>query len=407
MDTSINQFTQLLFRHGAIQTSPEHVAKLNSQGVVPFTDNELESTPDTAGYKVLLTGYANFILEKEETSQQARSLRSLLKSLRAMPRPNQAKILKGSISTFKLENNYYRADYRIANGQVVVYNIQPVDKLQNQRDRQEQPALYKIRRNEQGIWQVSGRVDAVTTRYAAVNGQSNNLAKASWLMGSHLEYEFKSLQEYTLFHNPSIGGAGDTWESFRDKIGITTPVTKKFAQILAQAQASGNETGWIAHSQGGAIFAEGVRYLLNSQSSWALNKLRLNGIRNPEKGSLLDKQSIAFHANANNNFRSKPLFARAGIKVLAIRANDYDMVPNLIGMNTLNPRKILGSLVYSSHVFNGSVAQSPHTLMQDQQAWNANMDNGPGKGRNIIQKAFNKTEKTVSKFVKPRPNYLP
>lgn len=407
MDTSINQFTQLLFRHGAIQTSPEHVARLNTQGIVPFVDKQLENEPSSAGYKVLLTGYASFILEKEETSQQSRDLKSLLTSLRALPRPNQAKVLKGSVGTYKLENNYYRADYRVANGQVIVYNIQPVDRLQKQRDRQEQAALYKIKRTEQGIWQVSGRVESVTTRYAAVNGQSNNLAKASWLMGSHLEYEFKNLQEYTLFHNPSIGGAGDTWESLRDKIGFTTSVTKKFAKILAETQAAGNETGWIAHSQGGAIFAEGVRYLLNGQSSYALNKLRLNGIRNPDKGELLNKQSVVFHANANNNLRSKPLFSRAGIKVLAIRANDYDMVPNLIGLNTLNPRKWIGSLVYSSHVFNGSVAQSPHTLMQDQQAWRENMDNGPGKGRGVVQRAFHRTEKTVSKLAKPRPNYLP
>lgn len=407
MDTSTNQFTQLLFRHGAIQTSPEHVAILNSQGVVPFVDRELENKSSSAGYKVLLTGYANFILEKEEVSQQGRELNNLLTSLRALPRPNQAQVLKGSVSTYKLESNYYRADYRIANGEVIVYNIQPVDRLQKQRDRQEQTALYKITRNEQGIWQVSGKVESVNTRYAAVNGQSNNLAKAAWLMGSHLEYEFKSLHEYTLFHNPSIGGIGDTWESFRDKMGITTPVTKKFAKTLAETQANGNETGWVAHSQGGAIFAEGVRYLLNSQSSWALNKLRLNGIRNPDKGELLNKQSVAFHANANNNLRSKPLFNRAGIKVIAIRANDYDMVPNLIGLNTLNPRKWIGSLVYSSHVFNGSVAQSPHTLMQDQQAWEQNMETGPGKGRNLVQRAFHRTEKTVSKAVRPRPNYLP
>lgn len=407
MDTSTNQFTQLVFRHGAIQTSPEHVAMLNSQGTVPFADKTLERGIVMAGYQVLLTGYANFILDKEEAAQQGRNLISLLTSLRAMPRPNQAKVLKGSISTFKLENNYFRVDYRIANGQVIVYNIQPVDKLQKQRDRLEQAALYKIKKNEQGIWQVSGRVESVTTRYAAVNGQSNNLAKASWLMGSHLEYEFKNLHEYTLFHNPSVGGSGDTWESFCDKMGITTNVTKKFAQVLATTQAAGNETGWIAHSQGGAIFAEGVRYLLNGQSSYALHKFRLNGIRNPEKGELLNKQSVAFHANANNNLRSKPLFARAGIKVLAIRANDYDMVPNIIGMNTLNPRKLIGSLVYSNHVFNGSVTQSPHTLMQDQKEWNKNMENGPGKGRGIIQKAFHKTGQAVSKTIKPRPNYLP
>jgi len=407
MDNSINQLTQLLFRHGAIQTSPEHVAMLNSQGVVPFTDKALESGTSNSGYQVLLAGYANFVLEKEEVAQQGRDLINLLKGLRAMPRPTQAKVSKGSVSTFSLESNFYRVDYRIANGQIIVYNIQPVDKLQKQRDRQEQAVLYKIKRNEQGIWHVSNRVDTVTTRYAAVNGQSNNLAKAAWLMGSHLEYEFKNLQEYTLFHNPSVGGVGDTWESLRDKIGCTTPVTKKFARILAATQVAGNETGWVAHSQGGAIFAEGVRYLLNGQSSWALNKFQLNGIRSPDKGELLNKQSVAFHANANNNFRSKLLFARAGIKVLAIRANDYDMVPNLIGLNTLNPRKLIGSLVYSNHVFKGSVAQSPHTLMQDQKTWSDNMENGPGKGRGIVQKAFHKAEKTVSSLVRPRPNHLP
>ncbi|HEX7764282.1 MAG TPA: hypothetical protein VF433_11825, partial [Cellvibrio sp.] len=276
MDTSINQYTQLLFRHGAIQTSPEHVAMLNSQGFVLFQGKF--ATSSSNGYQVLLSGYANYVLDKEEQKKTAGDLDKLLTELKSVPRSPNARILKGSISTFKISNNSYRVDYKIANGQVLVYNIQPVDKLQKQRDRQEQAALYKVKRNEQGIWQVGGRVESVNTRYAAVNGQSNNLAKASWLMGSHLEYEFKNLQEYTLFHNPSVGGAGDTWVSFRDKMGITTRVTKKFAQILAETQAAGNETGWVAHSQGGAIFAEGVRYLLNSQSSWALNKLRLNGI---------------------------------------------------------------------------------------------------------------------------------
>lgn len=406
MDTSINQLTQLLFRHGAIQTSPEHVAMLNSQSMFPFKYEGLDMD-SSAGYMVVLNGYAEYIRLKERPTKEFRDLQDLLNSLRSMPRSPQAKVLKGSISTFKLENNYYRVDYRIASGQVVVYNIQPIDRLQRQRDKQESVALYNVKRNAQGIWQVSGRVQKVTTRYAAVNGQSNNLAKASWLMGSHLEYEFKNLQEYTLFHNPSVGGGGDTWESLRDKTGFTTPVTKKFAQILAETQASGNETSWVAHSQGGAIFAEGVRYLLNGQSSWALNKFRLNGIRNPEKGELLNKQSVAFHANANNNMRSKPLFERAGIKVIAIRANDYDLVPNVIGMNTLNPRKLIGSFVYMNHVTNGSVAQSPHTLMQDQNTWADNMANAPGKGRGVVQKAFHKTETAVSKLVKPRPNYLP
>src|SRR6187431_363340 len=150
MDTSINQFTQLLFRHGAIQTSPEHVTMLNSQGVVPF-QSRLETTPSNAGYQVLLNGYANFVFTKEESSKDFEQLDRLLVSLRATPRALNSKHLKGSISTFKLSNDFYRVDYRVANGQAVVFNIQPVDRLQKQRDMQEQAALYKIKRNEQGI----------------------------------------------------------------------------------------------------------------------------------------------------------------------------------------------------------------------------------------------------------------
>ena len=404
MDTSQDIHTQLLLKHGAVQTSPQHAAMLNSQTNKKFIST-IDKTQNPAGYKVTLTGYAGFILARESKTSDYQSLDDLLRQLRAIPRSTSASILKGSISTFKLENNAYRVDYRIASGEVLVYNIQLIDKLQKQRDRLEQASLYHVKRNGQGVWQIKTKIDKVSTTYAAVNGQSNNLTKATWLMGAHLEYEFKDLQEYTLFHNPSVGGIGDTWESFRDKMGITTAVTRHFAKVLADTQAQDNKTQWIAHSQGGVIFAEAVRYLLNGSSSWMFNKWRLNGLRVQDKGKLLDKHSIVFHGNANNNLRSKPLFSRAGVKVLAIRSNDYDMVPNIIGMNTLNPRKILGSVLYSNHVMSGSVSQSPHTLMQSQESWRHNMDNGPGKGRNGIQKVFNKIETSINK--KSKPNYLP
>ncbi|MGM8228869.1 hypothetical protein ACSV5M_19975 [Cellvibrio sp. ARAG 10.3] len=404
MDTSQDIHTQLLLRHSAVQTSPQHAAMLNSQTNKKFIST-IDKTQHPAGYKVTLTGYAGFILARESATSDYQSLDGLLRQLRAIPRSPSANILKGSISTFKLENNAYRIDYRIANGEVVVYNIQLIDKLQKQRDRLEQASLYHVKRNNQGIWQIKAKTDKVSTPYAAVNGQSNNLTKAAWLMGAHLEYEFKNLREYTLFHNPSDGGIGDTWESFRDKMGITTAVTRHFAKVLSNTQAQDNKTQWIAHSQGGVIFAEAVRYLLNGSSSWMFNKGRLNGLRTPDKGKLLDRHSIVFHGNANNNLRSKPLFSRAGVKVLAIRSNDYDMVPNIIGMNTLNPRKIIGSVLYSNHVMSGSVLQSPHTLMQSQASWRHNMDNGPGKGRNGIQKVFNKIETSIAS--QSRPNYLP
>lgn len=91
---------------------------------------------------------------------------------------------------------------------------------------------------------------------------------------------------------------------------------------------------------------------------------------------------------------------RAGITVLPPQANGYDFVHNVIGLNTLNPRKIVGSLVYANHVFSGSVPQSPHTTAQSQADWEQNMKESPGKGRGIVQKGFN----AVTKL---KPNFLP
>lgn len=406
MDISRDIHTDLLLKHGEVQASPQHAAWLNKQPIAKFVSRmDQRSTP--AGYRVMLTGYAAFILSRESTTGSSQPIDDVLRGLRSIPRPPSAKVLKGSVSTFMLVEGAYRVDYRIASGEVVVYNIQLINKFQLQRDRLEKPALYRVARNRQGIWQVSGKVDKVATPYAAVNGQSNNLTKATWLMASHLEYEFKTLQEYTLFHNPSVGVGGDSWESLRDKMGFTTPVTRQFAKVLAAAQEQGANTQWVVHSQGGVIFSEGVRYLLNGSSSSAFHKLQFNGIRNPDKGVLLDKHSVVFHGNANNNLRSKLLLDRAGIKVLAIRANDYDLVPNILGVNTFNPRKIIGSVVYANHVLSGSVAQSPHTLMQTQAQWKKSMDDGPGKGRNSVQKGFYKADAGVGKIVKSVANYLP
>lgn len=405
MDISRDTHTELLLMHGDVQASPQHAAMLNEGPSAKFI-SDVDRGAANAGYAVVLTGYAHFVLLQEQRTGTSAYLDKLLVGLRSVPRPLSAKVLKGSVSTFSNENDFYRIDYRVANGQVMVYNIQPVDRLQKQRDRMEQVALYRVKRNGQGVWQAGVKVTSVTTAYAAVNGQSNNLTKATWLMGAHLEYEFKNLQEYTLFHNPSEGGGWDAWESFRDKMGLTTPTTRTFAKVLADTQGKGNSTQWVAHSQGGIIFAEGVRYLLNGSSSWALNRLFLNGIRNPDKATLLDKHRVAFHGNANNNLRSKPLFKRAGVEVISIRTNDFDLVPNIAGMNTLNPWKVLGSIVYSSHVFAGSVAQSPHTLAQSQESWNEHMKNGPGKGRNGLQKTFNKLDAQFNK-AKSTPNYLP
>jgi len=191
----------------------------------------------------------------------------------------------------------------------------------------------------------------------------------------------------------------------RDKLGFTTDVTRNFSKVLQETQKSGKEIKWMAHSQGGLLFAEGVRYFLNGNSSWAIFG-GFNGIFKDKDEIDLSNHKVVFHSNANNNFRSSFLFERAGIEVLDAHANDYDIVNTFAGLNTLNPVKMLGSLVYSPHVFNGSVQQSPHTLPQSQNQWEQNMESGPGRGRSALQEGFEAVNNTLQSGVRYIQNFL-
>ena len=405
---SNQDLTRLLLSHGDIQVSPQEVQLLNGEPLTKYFDPRTSSRPSDGGYAVILSGYCRFILEKERASLTSGPLETLLNGLRSMPRSPKAKKLRNSVTTYKIENDQFSVMYQINSGQITVFNTQPKDALQKARDRSERTSVYHVKKDQNGIWRSSDRgiKGSVSTKYAAVNGQSNNLNKAVWLMGEHLKVAYGNVEEYTLFHNPSVGGGGDTWESIQDKFGLTTQVTKAFADTLERAQSKGAETYWVAHSQGGLIFAEGTRYLLNHKSEWALNNLSLNGIRHPDKGRLLDQQYVAFHGNANNNFRSKKLFERAGVTITGIKAHDYDFVTNIIGLNSVNPRKVAGSLIYANHVFSGSIPQSPHTTVQSRESWDKNMIEGPGKGRGVIQKAFNQAESSGKFIVKRISNFL-
>lgn len=403
----IQSLNKHIFSEGNIQFSPFEIQQLNNQPPTVFKAT-FENVASASGYQLLLTGYANKVLQKERQLNYGLSLQRAIASLRGNNRPASGYQKKASVDTRALDTPFHYIWYRIFSGQVLIYNIEPKDNVQLQRDRLEKMGVYKVRKNAQGVWEAKGKVEKVTTTYAAVNGQSNNLAKATWLMGAHLEWEYGkgAIGEYTLFHNPSIGGPGDTWESIRDKFGITTDITRQFSQLLQDTQKAENKTRWVAHSQGGLIFSEAVRYHLNGNSSWAITG-GFNGIFRDDKGESLNMHSVAFHGNANNNLRSSVLFERAGVKVISTRANDYDMVNNIIGMNTVNPWRILGSLVYSNHVMDGSVQQSPHTLMYNGfNAWDEQMENGPGKGRNLLQKGFDQIDKAGRSSIKYIRNFL-
>ncbi len=397
-----------IFAEGNIQASPQEVLRLNEQPPIQF-QAAFEDTVINTGYQLLMTGYAAKVLQNEQEQVNFIDLQRSIASLRGNPRPSLGGYLKkGTIDTRTLSSSYFHISYNIANGQVLIFNITLKDHTKLQRDQLEKTGLYKVRKIREGEWKREKTSDVVQTPYAAVNGQSNDLGKATWLMGAHLEWEFgkNKVNEYTLFHNPSVGGPGDTWESIQDKFGITTDVTKKLSKILVKSQENKHQIQWMAHSQGGLIFAEAVRYHLNGNSSWALTG-GFNGVFRKDKGKSLNIHSVAFHGNANNNLRSSVLFKRAGIDVIATRANDYDMVNTIIGLNTINPWRLIGSAVYAGHVMGGTTQQSPHTLMHDDfNAWDQQMSNGPGKGRNNVQKGFDVIDKAGRGTIKYINNFL-
>ncbi len=236
--------------------------------------------------------------------------------------------------------------------------------------------MYNVKRNRGGDWTAT-RLPSyqVSTKHAAVNGQSNILDKAKTLMAHHVSYAFdQSLKEYTLFHNPSDGGKWDTYESSLDKRGQTTGVTKEFSKVLNNVQTGQHNVEWIAHSQGGVIFTEAVRFHIE------------NG------GETLGKNSVVFHAGANNIKKTENNLSMAGITILGYNDHPYDIVPQLFGGHATSVSNVVGSVLHSLYVFNGSSERSPHTLPFQ------GMDNYVNQMPGWYQKSYNGAQKVENEM---------
>jgi len=204
-------------------------------------------------------------------------------------------------------------------------------------------------------WDKSKPTPAICTRHAAVNGMQNNLAKAQWLMGTHLDvaYPEANLKEYTLFHNPTDGIAlSDIAECLWDKVAplpfMASCQVQHLADLLWQRQTQGEQTDWVVHSQGAIIFKAAVRHHLRVRT-----------------GSPLDRHAVAFHAGGSVLASTKPYLQQAGIKIGLERINPYDLVPNLAGHNDASPSGLLRALCFMRNVFSDNddnPSISPHTL---------------------------------------------
>ena len=199
-----------------------------------------------------------------------------------------------------------------------------------------------------GAWNNTPQATArVNTEHAAVNGMQNDLVKAAWLMGTHLDaaYQGDGIKAYTLFHNPTDNVALDAAECVFDKrLGRKSHNAQHLAAVLAQNNQQGKKVKWVAHSQGAIIFCA------------ALEHYRI------KYGKPLTTQQLAIHGSGANLDRLKSMAHNAGITINAIRNNPYDLVPNLAGRNDLSASSLARSVKFRGLVFGDEVGASPHTL---------------------------------------------
>ncbi|MDX9945469.1 MAG: hypothetical protein RBS35_11850, partial [Azonexus sp.] len=203
-------------------------------------------------------------------------------------------------------------------------------------------------------WNVVSKTDKVFTSEAGVNGILNDSDYAPGLLGYHIdkEQERQNLEKpgiYTLFYNPTGGFLADGLETFQDKLSFLfgpSEVAKKLSGVLGAIQQDGKSVNWVAHSQGGAIFASAVDYY----------------------GGTLSNNSVAFHAGANNQLVTDSILKNAGMNFDdkgKYQGNYWnspnDAVPNIIGLNTINPITWVRSILFIPTLFMGPES-SPHTL---------------------------------------------
>ncbi|ABC30046.1 conserved hypothetical protein [Hahella chejuensis KCTC 2396] len=189
-------------------------------------------------------------------------------------------------------------------------------------------------------------VNTVNTEHVAINGMSNDLDKARWLMGVHVDtaYWSDNAKAYTLVYNPTRGKF-DIFECIQDRVS-TSKLAEFLAVMLIESQKKGVKRKWTAHSQGGIIMTRAVE-LVNM------------------RGISLEGQRVSIHAGGNFKKRAENAFTKAGMTIDEIRRDHPDdFVPNLLGFNDLSPGSFI-RCIRSARLVTGDkrpVEASPHTL---------------------------------------------
>lgn len=288
--------------------------------------------------------------------------------------PNSKNSIKHSRNPFKrlwrtqypFRNYHYLLEFTHKDNKIHIEEIYFDKQLHGPKDNfaAERTMLYNVNRqtsasydkakDDKGLDKLKGAwsnnptaTSRVNTTHAAVNGMENNLTKAAWLIGTHVDTAYKSdgIEAYTLFHNPTDKPILDIVEcAFDKRQGKKSHNAQHLAAVLAQNNQQGRKIKWVAHSQGVIIFCA------------ALEHYRI------KYGKPLTTQELAVHGSGANIDRLKNIAHSTGIKIGDIRNNPFDGVPNVLGRNDLSRSSLVRSIKFMGLVFGDNSGASPHTL---------------------------------------------
>lgn len=269
---------------------------------------------------------------------------------------------------YPFRNYHYLVEFSLKENKINIEDVLFDRQLSGPKDKlsAERTMLYKVNRKTsatydkakdrvalaklEGAWDNNPTpTPQITTSHAAVNGMQNDLVKASWLMGTHLDTAYKSdgIKAYTLFHNPTDNAKLDLVEcAFDNRQGTKSHNAQHLAAVLAQNNQQGKQVKWLVHSQGAIIFCA------------ALEHYRVI------YGKPLTTQQVAVHGSGANIDRLKRIAHNTGVTINNIRNNPFDLVPNVAGRNDLSSSSLVRSIKFMGLVFGkkSEPGNSPHTL---------------------------------------------
>lgn len=168
-----------------------------------------------------------------------------------------------------------------------------------------------------------------------LNGMDNDAQKAAQLGLNHT-----GKGRFYMIHNPSNGGMSDFGESAVQKLGIPTKVAKSTRDLLRHFDLP--TANVQSHSQGSLIMNDALRDL-------------------KKEGKDMRGMTLSYHGAAANVLTSKMLANSIGAKVEKFKGHPLDPVHNIVGMNTVNPLRIAGSLGATPLLFSEDRDLSPHS----------------------------------------------